>query len=122
MPFTHNPPGAFPIGCKDQDVPAPIVPANLRAGEVDGTVAFRSHWVIPEERTGFRTLSKDAPVRKEPNLVRVNTDCGLLTSVLVVHDKPVIAKVCVNNMDKSQVAATFPALLAFERHTNLLFR
>ena len=42
--------------------------------------------------------------------------------VLVVHDKPVIAKVCVYDMDESQVAATFPALLAFERHTDHLLR
>ena len=122
MPLTHDPPGAFPFWGKDQDVPAAIVPADLRAGEVDGTVTLRFYSIIPEERTGFRTLSKDAIVRKEPDLVRVNTDRGLLTGVLVGHDKPVIAKVCVNEMDKSQVAATFPALLAFERHTNFLFR
>jgi len=122
MPLAHDPPGTFPFRSQDQDVPAAIVPADLRAGEVDGTVAFRSHSIIPEERTGFGTLSKDAPVRKEPDLVRVYTDRGLLTGVLVVHDKPVIAKVCVYDVDKSQVAATLPALLAFERHTNLLFR
>ena len=122
MPLTHNPPDAFSFRCKDQDVPAAIVPAYLRAGEVDGTVAFLTHRIIPEEGTGFRTLSKDASVRKEPDLVRVNTDRGLLTRVLVVHDKPVIAKVCVYDMDESQVAATFPALLAFERHTDHLLR
>ena len=56
MPLPHDPPGAFPFGSKDQDVPAAIVPADLRAGEVDGTVAFLTHSIIPEEGTGFRTL------------------------------------------------------------------
>jgi hypothetical protein len=122
MPLAHDPPGSFPIGCKDQESPAAIVPAYLRAGEVHGAIALRCTSIIPEERACLGTFGKYALVKKEPGLVRVDSDGGFLTGVLVIHHEPVIAKVCVYDVDKSQVTATLPALLAFERHMNQLFR
>jgi len=115
MPLAHDPPGPFPFGCKNQESPAAIVPADLRSGEMDSTPALRCHCVIPEERARLGAFGKYAPVKKESNLVRVNSDRGLFTGVLVVHNKPVIAKVFVYDMDEPKMTATLPALLAFER-------
>ncbi len=115
MPLAHDPAGPFPFMCKDQESPAAIVPTDLRAGEVDSTIALRSDIVIPEERACLGTFDKYAPVKKESNLVRVNSDRGFFTGVLVIHHEPVIAQICVYPVDEPQVAAAFPALLAFER-------
>ena len=87
---------------------------------MDGAVALRCPHVIPEERAGFGALGKDAFVTEEFILVRVDSDRGLLTGVLVVDDEPVIPKILVYDMDKPKVAATLPALLTLERHSPYL--
>ena len=117
MPLAHDPPGSFSPGIEDQHPPAAIVPADLRAREMDGAVALRCRCIIPEERAGFGALGKDAFVMEEFVLVRVDSDRGLLACVLVVDDEPVIPKILVYDVDEPQVAATLPTLLAFERHS-----
>jgi len=81
---------------------------------MNGAVSLRCHCIIPEEGAGFGALGKDAFVTEECMLVRVDSDRGLLAGVLVVDNKPVIAKILMYDMDKPQVAATLPALLALE--------
>ena len=72
--------------------------------------------VIAEERAGLGALSKDAPVTKEPDLVRVNRDRCFLPRILVVDKEPVIPVILPYGVDQAEMAATFPALAAFKGH------
>ena len=115
MTLAHDPPGPLPPGVEDQQPPAAIVPADLRACQVNGAVAFRRRLVIPEERTCLRTFSEDTPITKEFNLVRVDDDGCSFPGILVTDQKPIRSAFLFNGMNEAQMTAAFPALMAFER-------
>jgi hypothetical protein len=115
--LAHDPPGPLSFRIKDQQVPAAIIPADLRACQVNGTVSFRGYLIVPEKRTGFGTVKENGLVIEEGDLVRVNRHHCLFTCILVVYEKPVIPVVFPDGMDKPEMAAAFPALAAFKRHS-----
>lgn len=114
--LAHDPPGPFPLRVKDQDAPAAIIPADLRACQVDGAVPFCLVPVEPEERTCLGAFGKYTPVPEQSILVRVNRHFRFLSGILVVDKVPVVPVILPYRMDKAKVAATFPALAAFKRH------
>ena len=121
--LAHDPSGPLSFGVKDQQAPAPIIPADLRACQVDGTVPFFRLAVVPEKRAGFGTLLKNTRITKERDLVRVNGYCCSFTGVLVLYKEMIIPQVFLYRMDQAKVAATFTTLAAFKRqseHRNLV--
>ena len=115
--LAHDPSGPLSVGIKDQQAPAAIVPADLRARQVDGTVPFRGCPVIPEKRAGLGTFPENARVIEEGNLVGVNGNGCFFTRVLVLHEETVIPVVLLYEMDQPEMAAAFTALAAFKWHS-----
>ena len=97
--LAHDPAGPLSFGIEDQQAPAAIVPADLRAGQVDRAVPFFRSPVVPEKRAGFGTFKKNTLVTKESNLVRVNGHLCFFTGILVVYQEPVIPVVFPDGMD-----------------------
>jgi hypothetical protein len=116
--LAHDPSCPFSARIKDQHTPAAIVPADLRAGQVDGAVPLFSAPVIPEKRACLGAFQKNIFVAKECYLVRINTDRCFFTGILVVYQEVVIPVVLPDGMDQPKMAATFPALAAFKRHSS----
>jgi hypothetical protein len=116
--LAHNPPSPFSFLIKDKQAPAAIVPADLRAGQVDSTVPLFRCPVITEKRACLRAFQKNLVIAKECYLVRINTDRCFFTGVLVVYKEAVIPVVLPDGMDQPEMAATFPALAAFKRHSS----
>jgi len=115
--LAHDPPGPFSLGGKDQHVPAAIVPADIRACLVDGTVTFRGSPVIPEKGACLGSPLENTLVTKEGNLVRINGHRCFFPGVLVPDEEPVVAVLFRNGMDQSEMAAALTALAAFKRHS-----
>ena len=117
MALAHNPAGPVSSGIKDQDSPAAVIAADLRTRQVNGAVTLRRRSVEPEERARLRAFQKDTPVAKEIDLVRVDNYFSLFPGILVVDEKPVIPVILPDSMDQPEMAAAFPALAAFKRHS-----
>lgn len=115
MALAHDPSGPLPPCPEDQQPPAAIVPADLRAGQVDGAVALCGWPVEPEEWTGLRAFGEDTLVLEEFDLVRVDDDRCPFPGVYISDLKPVPSAVLFDGMDQAQMTAAFPALVAFER-------
>jgi hypothetical protein len=120
--LAHDPAGPLSTGIEDQQAPAPIVPADLRACQVDGTVSFFGLAVIPEKRTGFGAFQKNTLITKERDLVRVNGYCCSFTGILVLYKEMIIPQLFQYRMDQAKVAATFTALAAFKRQSYHRYR
>jgi hypothetical protein len=105
MTLAHDPACPLSGGIEDQQAPAAIIPADLRACQVDGTVPLRGCPVIPEKRAGLGAFRKNMPVTKEGNLIRVNSYCGFFPRVLVFYKEPVITVIFLDGMDKSEMTA-----------------
>jgi hypothetical protein len=114
-PGSHNPPGSLSRGIKDQQAPAAIVPADFRAGKVNGTVSLRRFRFVPEKRTCFGAFCKNAPVKKKAYLVRVNGHRRFLARVPVIDKKVIVPEVFFYLVDLAQVAAAFTTLTTFKR-------
>jgi hypothetical protein len=115
--LAHDPACPPSSGIKDQQAPAAIVPADLRAGQVDSTISFFRSRVIAEERAGLGTFPEDAPVAEERYLVRVNCHGIFFTSILVPYKETVIPIILLYDMNQPKMTAAFPALTAFKRHS-----
>jgi len=100
---------------KDQQAPAAIVPADLRACQVDGTVSFRRWCIIPEKWACLGTFGENTRITIEGYLFRVYRYRCFFTRVLITQLKVIIPVVFFNYMDQAKVAATFSALTAFKR-------
>ena len=109
-----DPPCPFSLTIKDQQAPAAIVPADCRAGHVDSAVAFSGNKT--EERACLGSFGKNTPVSEECNLVRVDFNRRNLTGILVPEPEAPVPQIIQYRVDKTKVAATFPALAALKRH------
>jgi hypothetical protein len=118
MALAHDPPCPLSFRIEDQQAPAAIIPADLRACLVDGTVSFRGCPVIPEKRACLGTFLKDTLVTKECNLVRVNDHRGFFTRVLILYKEVEIPVVFLDDMDQPEMAAAFSTLAAFKWHSS----
>ena len=99
---------------EDQKTPAPVVPADLRAGEVYGTVGFFAPGLVPEKRARVREFFKDTRVIEEFTLIRIDCDRRCFTGIIIVDQEPVIAVLFPYHMDVPELVAAFPALETFE--------
>jgi len=113
--LAHNSSGSFPCGIEDEDTPAAIVPADLRACLVDGTVSFHRRCIIPEEGACLGTFGENTCIIIEGYLVRVNNYRCFFTRVLVIHQEVIIPGFFYYLMNQPQVAAALSTLTAFKR-------
>ena len=70
---------------EDEKTPAPIVPADLRAGLVNRTVCQKSPGPVPEERAGVRQFFKDTFVIEEIVFVGIHRYRRLFTGIIVIN-------------------------------------
>jgi len=117
MPLVHDPPGPPPPEIEDEQAPAAVVPADLRACEVNGTVCLPGLLVGAEKRACLGKFFKNAAVKEEVDLVRVNRYLGFLAGVHVAHQKTVLTPFFFYCVDQPEMAAALTALLAFERQS-----
>jgi hypothetical protein len=114
MPLIHDPPGPPPPEIKDEHAPAAIFPADVRACLVDGTVCLSALRVSPEKGACLGKFFKNAAVKEELDLVRVNRYFCFLAGVLVANQKAVLPAFFFYRVDQPKMAAALTALLAFE--------
>jgi len=117
MPLVHDPPGSPSPEIEDEQAPAAVVPADLGACQVDGTVCLPGLLVGAEKRACLGKFFKNAAVTVELDLVRVNRYLCLLAGVLVAHQKSVLTPFFFYCVDQPKMAAALTALLAFERQS-----
>jgi hypothetical protein len=110
---TPSPPSGM---VEDQETPAPVVPAYLRAGQVHGAEGLLAPGLVTEKRAGMRKFFKDALVIKELVLVRIDSHRGLFTGIVVIDQEAVIPEFFLDDMNVPEVFAAFPALEAFKGH------
>jgi hypothetical protein len=106
---------------EDEEAPAPIIPAHLRAGQVYGTIRQFTSRLVTEERAGLRKLFKDTRVIKNIMLVRIHGHQGLFIGVPVVDEEAVISILLFDAVDKAKMCATISALETFKRHKKRSF-
>jgi hypothetical protein len=102
---------------EDEQSPAAIVPADIRPGGMNRAICLIAPGLVSEEWAGKRKFLKDPFVFKKSDLVRIDLDFRVLPGILVVHGIPVVPFLTGNDMDKTQVAAAFPALETLECDT-----
>jgi len=117
MPLVHDPPGPPPPEIEDEQAPAAVVPADLGACQVDGTVCLFGLLVGAEKRACLGTFFKNAAVKEEQDLVGVHSHRCLLAGVLVAHQKTVLTPFFFYCVDQPEMAAALAALLALERQS-----
>jgi hypothetical protein len=99
---------------EDQEAPASVIPAYLRAGLVHGAISQLAAGLVPEKGAGMGEFFKDALVIKEFMLVGIDRDRCLFTGIIVADQEAVISEIFLDNMDITEMAAAFPALETFE--------
>jgi hypothetical protein len=99
---------------EDQKPPALVVPADLRAGVVDGAAGAFSPGPVPEERAGMGQPGKDAPVVKEGTVVLCHLNRALFTGIMVADLEAVLPQFFRDEMDIPEPAAAFPAPETFK--------
>lgn len=114
MTLAHDPSDSSPRAIEDEQAPAAVVPADLRACQVDGAVSLRRRRIVPEERARLRPFGEDTRVGKEGDLVRIDRDFRRLTRVPVADQEAAIPIIGMDRMDQAQVTAAFAALAAFK--------
>ena len=111
-PLVQDTTGPF-AGCvRDEQAPAAVIAADVRAGIVHRApcLSFR---IKPEERACIRQSLKTAFVLIEGIFVRIHPDFLYIAGIVVVYDKGVVPPVFCNCVDEFHVAAAVAALTAF---------
>ena len=98
----------------NEESPAPVVPADLRAGQVYRAESFSASRFVAKKRAGVGECFKDAFVVEERDLIRIDGDNGFFSGVLIMDYKPVITDFFSYYVNVPQFAAAIPALEAFE--------
>ena len=98
----------------DQEPPAPVIPTDLRPGEMNGTIRLLTSRLMPEKRAGMRQFFKDALVIEESTFVRIYGYRGLFTGIIVIDKETVVPVLFLDDMYIAELIAAFPALEAFE--------
>jgi|WetSurMetagenome_2_1015567.scaffolds.fasta_scaffold23769_5 hypothetical protein len=99
---------------EDQQSPAFIVPADLRAGFVHSAAGLFTPGQVPEKGAGMRQFCKDALVIEEGMLVRIDDNRALFPGIIIADQKTVLPVLFPDRMDIPEVAAAFPAPEAFK--------
>jgi hypothetical protein len=90
MPVFHHSSCPFPLCIKDQESPASVFPADIRAGEMDCAIVQAVLVVVPEKGAGFRQAGKYLPVVIEMMERECDLHLVFLPGVLVPDEKGVI--------------------------------
>jgi hypothetical protein len=110
----HDTACPLPVRAEDEHPPAPVISADLRTGQVNSAISFRCGTIKPEKRACLGTFMKDAYVKKQFNLVRVNVYFRFFPGVFIPDDEMKISVVFYYRVNKSEVTTAFPALGTFE--------
>jgi hypothetical protein len=99
---------------ENEEAPAPVIPADLRPGQVNSAVRQLAAGTVAEKRAGVGEFFKDTLVIKEFVFFRIHGNRSLFTGIIVVNQKPVIAICLLYDVNVPQVTAAFAALETFK--------
>lgn len=112
----HHPPCPPSPPVKDEHPPAPVHPAEFRAGLVDRAEGFPLGAVNPEKGAGPGERLKNTPVLKEGNHIRGDRDPARVPKVLVFHQVLVVPVLFSDCENIPHLRAALTALLTGKRH------
>jgi hypothetical protein len=72
---------------KDEQPPAAVVAADLRACQVYRATGIFPAGVVSEKRAGLGMFIKNARIRKKLPLIGINTDGSFLNGIIVADQK-----------------------------------
>jgi hypothetical protein len=101
---------------QDKKTPAPVIPTDFRAGNMNCTIGFLLAFTITHEGACLRLFEKNAFIGKKLVLVLINNYHGFLPGILIVDQKLILAKGFLYGVDLPHMVAALTALLAFKNH------
>ena len=118
--LVHNPPRSRSPGIQDEQAPAPVIPADRRAGVVDRAAGFPVILLVPQEWACLRMFRKNAVIQEEVVFILIDGNCRFLPGIFVVDQKRKPARNFLYGMDLAHVMTALTALPAFKNHIRRL--